>query len=85
MSVELRLLRYFTVVAEELHVGNAATRLYISQPALSQLIRAPEDHVGLPLFVRHPRGLERTEAGEVLLVAADEPEPAQDATRTGTA
>lgn len=67
MGIELRLLRYFAVVAEELHVGNAAARLYISQPALSQQIRALEDQVGLPLFVRHPRGMELTEAGEVLL------------------
>jgi DNA-binding transcriptional LysR family regulator len=72
MSIELRLLRYFAVVAEELHVGNAAARLYISQPALSQQIRALEDQVGLPLFVRHPRGMELTEAGEVLLQEARE-------------
>jgi DNA-binding transcriptional LysR family regulator len=70
MSIELRLLRYFAVVAEELHVGNAAARLYISQPALSQQIRALEEQVGLPLFVRHPRGMELTEAGEVLLQEA---------------
>jgi DNA-binding transcriptional LysR family regulator len=70
MPIELRLLRYFAVVAEELHVGHAAARLYISQPALSQQIRALEDQVGLPLFVRHPRGMELTEAGEVLLAEA---------------
>jgi DNA-binding transcriptional LysR family regulator len=70
MGIELRLLRYFAVVAEELHVGNAAARLYISQPALSQQIRALEDQVGLPLFVRHPRGMELTDAGEVLLQEA---------------
>src|SRR3954452_11825340 len=70
MAIELRLLRYFAVVAEELHVGHAAARLYISQPALSQQIRALEDQVGLPLFVRHPRGMELTEAGEVLLEEA---------------
>jgi DNA-binding transcriptional LysR family regulator len=67
MAIELRLLRYFAVVAEELHVGHAAARLYISQPALSQQIRALEDQVGLPLFVRHPRGVALTEAGEALL------------------
>src|SRR4051794_27214202 len=55
MPIELRLLRYFSVVAEELHVGHAAARLYISQPALSQQIRALEEQVGLPLLVRHPR------------------------------
>jgi DNA-binding transcriptional LysR family regulator len=67
MAIELRLLRYFAVVAEELHVGHAAARLYISQPALSQQIRVLEDQVGLPLFVRHPRGVALTEAGEALL------------------
>src|SRR5215208_6323650 len=72
MAIELRLLRYFAVVAEELHVGHAAARLYISQPALSQQLRSLEQQVGLPLFVRHPRGLELTEAGEVLLTEARE-------------
>src|SRR3954451_15630727 len=67
MAIELRLLRYFTVVAEELHVGHAAARLFISQPALSQQIRVLEEQVGLPLFVRHPRGVPLTEAGEALL------------------
>jgi DNA-binding transcriptional LysR family regulator len=70
MAIELRLLRYFAVVAEELHMGHAAARLYISQPALSQQIRALEDQVGLPLFVRHPRGVSLTEAGEALLEEA---------------
>src|SRR4051812_28620070 len=70
MPIELRLLRYFAVVAEELHVGHAAARLYISQPALSQQIRALEEEVGLPLFVRHPRGVALTEAGEALLTEA---------------
>ena len=70
MTIELRVLRYFAVVAEELHVGNAAARLFISQPALSQQIRALEDQVGLPLFVRHPRGMELTAAGEALLEEA---------------
>jgi DNA-binding transcriptional LysR family regulator len=70
MPIELRLLRYFAVVAEELHVGHAAARLFISQPALSQQIRALEDQVGLPLFVRHPRGVSLTDAGEVLLAEA---------------
>src|SRR4051794_1296116 len=70
--IELRLLRYFAVVAEELHIGHAAARLYISQPALSQQIRVLEDQVGLPLFVRHPRGVALTEAGEALLREARE-------------
>src|SRR4051794_31710966 len=72
MAIELRLLRYFAVVAEELHMGNAAARLFISQPALSQQIRVLEDQVGVPLFVRHPRGMRLTEAGEVLLAEARE-------------
>jgi DNA-binding transcriptional LysR family regulator len=70
MAIELRLLRSFTVVAEERHVGHAAARLFISQPALSQQIRALEEQVGLPLFVRHARGMELTEAGEALLEEA---------------
>src|SRR3954452_17101271 len=72
MAIELRLLRYFAVVAEELHVGHAAARLYISQPALSQQIRALEDQVGLPLFVRQPRGVALTDAGAALLEEARE-------------
>jgi DNA-binding transcriptional LysR family regulator len=72
MAIELRLLRYFTAVAEEGHVGNAAARLFISQPALSQQIRALEEQVGMPLFTRHARGVELTEAGEILLTEARE-------------
>jgi DNA-binding transcriptional LysR family regulator len=67
VTLELRLLRYFCVVAEELHFGNAAARLYISQPALSQEIKALEEQVGMPLFVRGPRGVQVTPAGETLL------------------
>src|SRR3954465_2019457 len=72
MAIELRLLRYFTAVAEEGNVGHAAARLFISQPALSQQIRVLEEQVGMPLFTRHARGVELTEAGEVLLVEARE-------------
>jgi DNA-binding transcriptional LysR family regulator len=72
VAIELRLLRYFAVVADELHVGRAAARLYISQPALSQGIRTLEDQVGMPLFVRHPRGMELTEQGRALLAEAED-------------
>src|SRR3954451_16323016 len=72
MTIELRLLRSFAVVGEELHVGRAAIRLFISQPALSQQIRSLEEQVGVPLFVRHPRGMRLTEAGEVLLAEGRE-------------
>jgi DNA-binding transcriptional LysR family regulator len=72
MPIELRLLRYFAVVAEEGHVGHAAARLFISQPALSQAIRALEEQVGLTLLVRHPRGVSLTETGAVLLTESRE-------------
>ena len=70
MSIELRLLRSFVAVAEEGNVGRAAARLYVSQPALSQQIRGLEEQVGVPLFVRHPRGVTLTEAGAALLAEA---------------
>jgi DNA-binding transcriptional LysR family regulator len=72
MNLELRLLRYFAVVAEELHFGRAAERLHISQPALSQQIRVLEDQVGMPLFVRGSRGVSLTDAGQTLLAEARE-------------
>jgi len=67
MDVHGRDLRYFTVVAEELHFTRAAERLYVSQPALSKQIRSLERQLGIALFVRDRQGVTLTAAGAALL------------------
>ena len=67
---ELRHLRYFVVVAEELNFSRAAARLHMAQPPLSVAIRQLEQELGTDLFVRTSREVKLTDAGRTLLDGA---------------
>jgi DNA-binding transcriptional LysR family regulator len=69
-DLDLRLVRYFTMVAEHRHFGRAAEALHITQPSLSRQIRHFEKQMGARLIARTPQGSQLTDAGEFFLPRA---------------
>src|SRR5699024_5191368 len=70
--MDMKRIRYFVAVAEELHFGRAASRLNMAQPPLSEQIRKFEAELGIQLLFRNSRKVELTAAGEVILSGARE-------------
>lgn len=70
LDLDLRLVRYFTAVAEHRHFGRAATELRVAQPSLSRQVSRLEQQLGVRLLDRTPQGTKLTEAGEVFLPKA---------------
>ena len=70
MDLNLKQIRYFVAVAEERHFTRAAERLHMAQPPLTRQIQALEADLGTALFLRTPRGVELTEAGQSLMEEA---------------
>jgi DNA-binding transcriptional LysR family regulator len=81
VDLDLRKIRYFVALAEELHFGRAAERLHIAQPVLSRQIKALEDELKVRLFSRDRRATALTPAGEQLLADARPLLAAAEATR----
>ncbi len=68
--MNIRQLKYFIAVAEELNIGRAAIRLNVSQPPVTRQIQQLEEELNAKLFIRNPRGVELTQAGEIFLQEA---------------